>query len=85
MILQQPKFNATDTGYASCSTCTPGCQRFEFECFGCDKVKARAKFSKVQLRDPDKAVSATSSSIACYSTLTISAAVLGLLQGAVQY
>ncbi|KAK3623369.1 hypothetical protein LTR56_021641 [Elasticomyces elasticus] len=56
MILQQPKFNATDTGYASCSTCTPGCQRFEFECFGCDKVKARAKFSKVQLRNPDKAL-----------------------------
>ncbi|KAK4953211.1 hypothetical protein LTR10_008917 [Elasticomyces elasticus] len=56
MILQQPKFNATITGYASCSSCTPGCQRFEFECFGCDKVKARAQFSKVQLRNPDKAL-----------------------------
>ncbi|KAK5684391.1 hypothetical protein LTS10_004259 [Elasticomyces elasticus] len=56
MILQQPNFNATMTGYVSCSECAPSGQKFEFRCHGyCQKILARAKFSKANLRNnPDR-------------------------------
>ncbi|EMC96777.1 hypothetical protein BAUCODRAFT_34172 [Baudoinia panamericana UAMH 10762] len=55
-IKDNPRFDATRAEFICCSSCTPS-QRVEFQCTDCDEWKSRDKFSKAQLKDPDKAVS----------------------------
>lgn len=49
-------FNPTVQGFVACSKCL-GLPQMEFKCHMCDVVKARTKFAKTQLKNPDTAVS----------------------------
>lgn len=55
-IQGHPTFNATISKYIPCAMCTSG-QVTELECIGCDTWKGKDRFSKVQRRTPDRAVS----------------------------
>ena len=56
-VTKEPRFNPIVTEYVPCTMCVGG-QVTELECCMCKKWMGLDKFSKVQRRTPDRAVSA---------------------------